>query len=52
MRGYQGHIAYVEHVDRNGQIGISEMNAPNLFQVSYRTLRASAGRNAGVRFIY
>jgi hypothetical protein len=50
--GDQGHIAYVEHVDRNGKIRISEMNAPNLFQVSYRTLPASAGRNAGVRFIY
>jgi hypothetical protein len=50
--GDEGHIAYVERVERNGKLRISEMHAPNLFQVSYRTLPASAGRNAGVRFIY
>jgi hypothetical protein len=50
--GDNGHVAYVERVDRKGKIRISEMHAPSLFEVTYRTLPASAGRNAGVRFIY
>jgi hypothetical protein len=50
--GDNGHIAYVERVERNGKIRVTEMHAPNLFQVTYRTLPASAGRLAGVRFIY
>jgi hypothetical protein len=50
--GDEGHIAYVERVERNGKIRISEMNAPNPYEVSYRTLRASAARLPGVEFIY
>jgi hypothetical protein len=50
--GDQRHVAYVERVERNGKIRISEMNAPNLYVVSYRTLRASAARLPGVEFIY
>jgi surface antigen len=50
--GPNGHIAYVERVERNGKLRVSEMHAPSLYQVSYRTLPASAGRLAGVRFIY
>ena len=49
---YDGHIAYVERVLNGDKIRISEMNAPNLYQVSYRTLPASAARLSGVRFIY
>jgi surface antigen len=50
--GDYGHIAYVERILKGGKLRISEMNAPNLYQVTYRTLPASAGRLAGVRFIY
>jgi surface antigen len=50
--GDYGHIAYVERVLKNGKLRISEMNAPNLYEVSYRTLPAYAPRLSGVRFIY
>ncbi len=50
--GSDGHIAYVERVERGGKLRISEMNAPWPYRVSYRTLPASAGKLAGVRFIY
>ncbi len=38
--GSAGHIAYVQRVNRNGTFRISEMHAPNLYQVSYQTLPA------------
>jgi surface antigen len=50
--GDDGHIAFVERVLKGGKLRISEMHAPSLHQVSYRTLPASAARLAGVRFIY
>jgi len=50
--GDDGHIAYVERVERSGKIRISEMHAPYLYEVSHRTLPAPAGRLGGVRFIY
>ena len=50
--GDDGHIAYVERLLKGGKLRISEMNAPNPYEVSYRTLPASAARLAGVRFIY
>lgn len=50
--GDYGHIAYVERVLKNGKLRISEMNAPNAYQVSYRTLPSNTSRLAGVRFIY
>ena len=50
--GDDGDIAYVERVERSGKIRVSEMHAPWLYEVSYRTLPAPAWRLAGVRFIY
>jgi surface antigen len=50
--GDDGHIAYVERVLKTGKLRISEMNAPDPYQVSYRTLPAYAPRLSGVRFIY
>jgi surface antigen len=49
--GPAGHIAYVVRVRRRS-FTISEMNAPVPYQVTYRTLRASTARAAGVSFIY
>lgn len=40
-RGSLGHVVYVESVNADGSINISEMNAPVFGQVTYRT--ASAG---------
>ncbi len=40
-RGSLGHVVYVESVNADGSINISEMNAPTFGQVTYRT--ASAG---------
>jgi surface antigen len=49
--GPTGHIAYVESV-RQRTFTISEMHAPFLFRVTHDTLRRSAARRRGVRFIY
>jgi surface antigen len=49
--GSAGHIAYVQSV-RKRSFTISEMHAPNLYQVTSETLRRSVDRMSGVRFIY
>jgi hypothetical protein len=49
---WDGHIAYVERVYRDGSYEISEMNAPIPYQVTYRRLSAWTTRLAGVSFIY
>lgn len=49
--GSAGHIAYVKSVRRHS-FTISEMHAPNLYQVTDDTLSRSAARLRGVRFIY
>lgn len=40
-RGALGHVAYVESVNADGSINISEMNAPTWGAVTYRTAAAS-----------
>lgn len=40
-RGSLGHVVYVESVNGNGTINISEMNAPTWGAVTYRTANAS-----------
>lgn len=40
-RGSLGHVVYVESVNSDGSINISEMNAPVFGQVTYRTASAS-----------
>jgi surface antigen len=50
--GSAGHIAYVVRVNRKGSFRISEMHAPNLYQVTLHTLPAKAARLAGVSFVY
>lgn len=40
-RGAYGHVVYVESVNADGSINISEMNAPIFGQVTYRTAAAS-----------
>lgn len=40
-RGYAGHVVYVESVNGDGSINISEMNAPTWGGVTYRTASAS-----------
>jgi surface antigen len=49
--GSAGHIAYVQSVRRHW-FTISEMHAPNLYQVSHETLRRSVAHRWGVRFVY
>jgi surface antigen len=49
--GSVGHIAYVTRVSKRS-FSISEMNAPNPYRVSYRTLRMSDARRSGVGFVY
>lgn len=39
--GAYGHVAYVESVNADGSINISEMNAPQWGAVTYRTAKAS-----------
>lgn len=40
-RGGLGHVVYVESVNKDGSINISEMNAPTWGKVTYRTASAS-----------
>lgn len=40
-RGAEGHVVYVESVNADGSINISEMNAPIWGQATYRTASAS-----------
>lgn len=40
-RGYYGHVIYVESVNGDGTINISDMNYRNLYEVTYRTVNAS-----------
>jgi len=40
-RGGLGHVVYVESVNKDGSINISEMNAPIFGKVTYRTAAAS-----------
>jgi surface antigen len=47
-----GHVAFVESVDRNGAFTVSEMNAPVPWQVTYRTIPASAIAEGGITFVY
>jgi surface antigen len=47
-----GHIAYVEHVFRNGSFKISQMDAPVLYRVTHERLPSWTARLRGVRFIY
>jgi hypothetical protein len=46
-----GHVAYVEHVFRDGSFRVSEMNAPILGRVTRRTVTLDAARRAGYSFI-
>lgn len=49
--GPVGHIAYVTSVHRR-TFTISQMNAPNPFQVTNATVRMSEARQSGVSFVY
>lgn len=40
-RGALGHVVYVESVNKDGSINISEMNAPTWNKTTYRTVSAS-----------
>jgi surface antigen len=40
-RGALGHVVYVESVNGDGTINISEMNAPTFGKTTYRTASAS-----------
>jgi surface antigen len=47
-----GHVAYVERVNADGSVRISEMAAPTLGKISYRTLTRAQARAAGLAYIY
>jgi CHAP domain len=49
--GPAGHIAYVLRV-ASRSVTIAEMNAPELYRVTRRTMRVDVARRAGVRFVY
>jgi surface antigen len=46
------HIAYVENINGDGSIRVSQMHAPRLGQVTYHTFPAYVGGMAGISFIY
>jgi surface antigen len=48
----KSHIAYVENINGNGSIRVSQMHAPRLGQVTYHTFPAYVGRMSGISFIY
>jgi surface antigen len=47
-----GHIAYVESVADDGSFTVSEMNAPQPYQVTYRGITAAAIARGGINFVY
>jgi surface antigen len=47
-----GHIAYVESVAEDGSFTVSEMNAPQPYRVTYRSIPAAAIARGGVSFVY
>lgn len=47
-----GHVAYVEKVNPDGSVRLSEMDAPTPGQVTYGTLTRAQAHTAGLAYIY
>jgi surface antigen len=48
----QSHIAYVENINGDGSIRVSQMHAPRVGQVTRHTFPAYVGEMPGISFIY